>query len=305
MASYNDIYYMIMEKKSREKYRMDKFKKQYDFSPDYTKDKFGNVGTINVNGHRVSADLDIHNPTLSGTKFIPREISAVHSQGPEGIVFDKNFFKLKNKKRMDAMVNHEIGHLKMHSLQSDAKVRDPKFVSSVNLEQSINNVLNTLPAEFKQNKKQIREEVKEVLGVNGYLKSGSASEQEKKIRNACWNIAKKYAKPGVTHANPQEFEADRYAANKTSKRDVKRALREMYKRNRHDKDKKMYMNRDIAKNLGKYMGDNRVNTKRGLTNFTASQINDSKHRRCKESITMLDQRLLMILNCEMQKFISK
>ena len=67
------------------------------------------------------------------------------------------------------------------------------------------------------------------------------SDVEKQIRDDIYIIAKKYENKNNDHAKAIEFEADRYASNKTSEGDVKKALRE---RNKHKTDKN-----NIIKNI--------------------------------------------------------
>ena len=59
--------------------------------------------------------------------------------------------------------------------------------------------------------------------------------QRDKEKEEFLRVIKKQDKPG--HTNTQEFEADRYAANKTSNRDIKRAVRENYKHAKKDQEK--------------------------------------------------------------------
>lgn len=235
MSSYNELYEIIMEKKSREKYRMSKFKKQHSFIPDYNKDAFGNIGTILVDGKRVPADLDIHSKVAdTGDSIIGRQTSALISGDNQGeIILDKDTFNLKNPKRMNAMVNHEIGHLKMHSIQKDAVLRDPRFVSSANINQLLDTHVGSFIASGllqPSDRRNVKKELLKEIDVKGYLKTGTPDKQNRQIRNACWKIAQKYAKSRNLHSNPQEFEADRYAANRSGEKQLKRGLREYTKR---------------------------------------------------------------------------
>lgn len=91
------------------------------------------------------------------------------------ISVDRDFFKVKNQKRRDTILQHEIGHSRM---KDDSFTQDGKFMTS------------------------------ERHDLTKYA-------------------TKKYAKGG--HSNSDEFEADRYAANRTSEKDLKAGIRDIRK----------------------------------------------------------------------------
>lgn len=268
----------VVEKKSREKYRVDKFKKEYNFIPDYTKDKFGNIGTILVDGKRIDVDMDIHSKTANieqdgMTIPVQRQISAKTSTVPEGIILDKNVFNLKNKNRMKALLNHEIGHLKMHSTQPDSKMRDPKFVSPANInalvDQQIGQFAAFLGDMTPADKRELKLELMGQIDSKGYLKTGDMNKDVRRIRDLCWKTAQKYAKKDIYHANPQEFEADRYAANKSGSKHLKRALRDYVRRSM-----KVY-NKQDNKNVNKTM---RKEIHRGIAQLNTMHSGDYNAR---------------------------
>ena len=116
-------YNLMLEKKTREEYAVDKFKKRYKFEPDEPGSK---TGTITVNGEKHRVDID-HNKYLMGKETIdpvtgkgveyaqiPRYTSTDLTSGK--ITLGKEYFsRVKNQKRRDAVLNHEIGHKKLHS----------------------------------------------------------------------------------------------------------------------------------------------------------------------------------------------
>lgn len=125
MTDYNrlDRLVYLMEKKSREEYAVDKFKKRYDFKPESP----GNTrGVITVDGERHRIDIghnkltkkssaknintgntvgDIDEPRMTETDLVSGEIALGREY----------FSRTKNQKRRDAILKHEIGHKKLHS----------------------------------------------------------------------------------------------------------------------------------------------------------------------------------------------
>lgn len=112
-------YQIIMEKKTREEYAVDKFKKRYNFKPDKPGSK---SGTITVDGNEYDIDIDHRKSLLNRDNRVePRSTSTSLKSGK--IALDDTFFKnIKNQKRRDAILNHEIGHVRLHSAKSDIKL---------------------------------------------------------------------------------------------------------------------------------------------------------------------------------------
>lgn len=245
MASYNDIYEVIMEKKSREKYRIDKFKKEHDFIPDYSKNKFGNVGTMLVDGKRIHVDLNIHSKSSPWNNLQPRQ-TAIQGSAlfNEELALDKPFFNLKNKKRMNAILNHEIGHLKMHTTQPNAKVRDPRFVSKLNADRTIKSYAP--PIGDPGFMRGIENYWKNALRIDDYLKTGTGNKHDMELRDKAWNAANKHS-TNIEHSNPKEFEADRYSANRSGIQHLKRALREQNKKMVKNLSKPKYLSKSAHK----------------------------------------------------------
>ena len=266
MSSYNDIYEIIMEKKSREKYRIDKFKKEHEFIPDYSKNKFGNVGTILVDGKRIPVDLNIH------SKSSPWDKSRHRYTGIQGdalfneeLVLDKPVFNLKNKKRMNAVLNHEIGHLKMHTTHPNAKVRDPRFVSKLNADCTVKSRVPEIgDTGFMRG---VENYWRNALRIDDYLKTGTGNKHDMELRDRAWNIANKYS-TNANHSNPKEFEADRYSANRSGTQHLKKALREYNKKTIKELSKPKYLSKSVHKdyNIPRLSGDALTQQKKDMEN---------------------------------------
>lgn len=183
------------------------FKKRYHYD---SKEK-----TIKVCGETYKVDLDTKSPIvyvslMTGDKIpILRQTSATLQGNKEEdafIILDNKFFKIKGKKQREALLQHEIGHLKMHSLNTKSKYLDKRFITKDEVD---NHVDPKVEKQYLHNKKGTKEE----------------REERDKIREA----AKKYEDPDCYHSVAKEFEADRYAANRTSEKDLIDGLKQLYK----------------------------------------------------------------------------
>ena len=115
----------LMEKKTREEYGVDKFKKRYDFKPDAPGSKRGTI-TVDGEKHKVdidhkkltrkSARMDRKSGKIVGDEDIPRTTSTDMYSG-EIALGPEYFTRIKNQKRRDGILKHEIGHKKIHSLK--------------------------------------------------------------------------------------------------------------------------------------------------------------------------------------------
>lgn len=116
----------LVEKKTREEYAIDKFKKRYNYKPLKGQTRGRRMGTIQVDGEEYIVDLDPKNPIASnfaGGKeyFEPRITMAANDT--KKITLGRSFFdSIKNQKRRDAILNHEIGHTKFHSTRPKNKM---------------------------------------------------------------------------------------------------------------------------------------------------------------------------------------
>lgn len=221
----------INEKKTHEEYAREKFKKKYHFVPN---SPGSSEGTIKVNGEQYKVDID----------------SKVSKSKSDAIGLDKKFFNLKgshDSERRDAVLQHEIGHQKLHTVNSNGSKIDTKNRSQKMFRNTVDNsIKNSLGVDLntdaneamrrschgkslihrlsnQMSNGQAREFIyKNISNEDEFL--ANTSEEDQKRRDKDFETAKKYEKPECNHVKAEEFEADRYAANRTSKSAVKKAL---------------------------------------------------------------------------------
>lgn len=247
MAIYNkyntDIFIALNEKKTHEEYAKEKFKKKYNFVPDGLNDS---KGTIMVDGKKYNIDTEAKD-TNSGSKDY------------DGISLDKRFFKIKgfNKsERRDAILQHEIEHKKLHNIDPKSDVIDGKNKSKKFFRQKVDEIVNKScnsstntdavnlakkihgnprinGALNKMSNDQAKEFIyKNIFGEDEYLRDATIEDQERRDKD--YKNAKKYEKSSQSHIKAEEFETDRYAANRTSEGAVKKGLANYNKLSKKD-----------------------------------------------------------------------
>ena len=94
--------------KTSKKHKLDNYLKKYNYQGDKKS------GIITVDGKKIEVDRNTKSKTatLSDGDVAGRTTSADISTDKDRIILDKNFEKLKNNKRRDALLYHEIGHIK-------------------------------------------------------------------------------------------------------------------------------------------------------------------------------------------------
>lgn len=212
----------LTEMKSQEEYAKEAFKKKYKFEPSHTDP---NRGTITVDGRMYQVILDSNESTAASNQTIR---------------LGKEFWKLKNPERRDAVLQHEIGHIRLgHTNETndeyiefinnpnrfpklrDAAIefmkQDPEFESNF-----LPRIKKLIDAGYDKYQLGLRNgiylsdhkhEILKLLGAGGGIK----------------NAGKYIPKNAPRHLNPKEFEADRYAANRTSEKAMRKALAQIYR----------------------------------------------------------------------------
>ena len=215
MESYYDSYFT--EKKTKEEYSMDKFKKKYKFIPDKTKG--GNDprrGTIEVDGKRYKVDMgkdkmkirDLTGKECRIDKFVGLRFTDNTVQLPK-----EYFDRTKNQKRRHGALMHEIGHSELHN---------------INKRKIDNSDVDMIKRQIRHNMKQLQpsiseEQVKYITGlVIDELSSKITSKPTIKSidkRREMLKIIDKICKENKanTHENSSEYEADAYALSHGTK----------------------------------------------------------------------------------------
>lgn len=241
-SSLNNFNQLLLEKKTQEQYSRESFKKKYNFKPD----KPGaDTGTITKDGKTYRIDMKKDKIINYNNEKVLRNLSADSESEKSTIYLDDKFFKLKgsNKgERKDALLNHEIGHQNLHNINSNNKTVDKKNRTEKVFKTVIDNELKDKNIKYDPIIKHLYYKNK---GIDNYNKSGTSNAYEKQQRDKSLEIAKKYEKD-EPHYNAIEYEADRYAVNKTSEKSLKRGLRNYHKLSNSNKAIKQY--KKITKN---------------------------------------------------------
>lgn len=266
---------VVMEKATAEQYAMSAFKKKYKYDPVKK--------TIVVDGETYKVDLDTKSKTMQvkdqngNVETVIRSTAAEAFNSDPTIHIDKTFFKLKGSKqaeRRDALLKHEIGHIKLHDPYMKNSTMSPSIIKdliNVQVTAAINQ--GRIAAETKDTVcRQLAEEMKQ--SIENANKKYNKEMIERDITRL---IAKKYSKLNVnSHINAQEFEADRYAANRSSASAVKKGVREAYryqrKQNIKDANKiKGQMSHDVSS--GEYVNpDGRTTTMKDVNKQLDSSV---------------------------------
>jgi len=211
--------------KSSKKHKLDNYLKKYGYQGDK------NEGTIKVDGKEYKIDrknshtMDVDAGPL-GKGTVPRQTSTDSLASEPKIHLDKNFEKIKNNKRRDAILQHEIGHLKNHSLASSSNTKEGRdaVLDSMSKSQSI---VNSGTSDYK---KQFKDELEKSIPD----KSKESSTKKELARKENLEKFKKHENEGQ-HADRSEYEADAYASQHKNGEHLKRGVREYYKKANSDK----------------------------------------------------------------------
>lgn len=262
----------ITEKATSEQYRMKAFKKKYNYNP---KDK-----SIIVDGEKYYVDLDVNNPIMkikdaNGNFTTVARFTSANIMDDNGTInLDKNFFKLKNSGRRDAILKHEIGHVKSNAIKNNGKAESASI--QTNYDAYVKETFNTAKSFFKQldihmTDKEIMSIIKQQLKDAGitqstYEPTSAERKKQKVIREIRAYIEKKYTANRDAyndHTNYKEIEADRYAANHSSDSNLKKGLREYNKYNKSEKSIKRQLKASGAPSTKEVVDASRKKITRG------------------------------------------
>lgn len=216
--------HLFEEKATRLEYTMRQFKKKYHYDPQKK--------TIVVDGETYKCDLDINNPIIKvkdmngNNKFEIRRTGTSLDDPDRTIVLDKSFFEVKNNKRRDALLQHEVGHQKLHSITGNYDILVDEFAKTFKT--------------FGYSDEDASNAVIGILNERGLTREKFATKGTEEIANIRREIRKeikeKYCKNSnrFNHISPKEIEADRYSSNKTSPNQLKKGVRDYYKRCKSD-----------------------------------------------------------------------
>ena len=235
----------VLEMKTKAEYRKRSFKKRFKFRP--SKDD-PNKGTITVDGETYRVDIGnsgkVTMRTIDGDDVtFTRETGALYDGGD--IVFDMNELSKLKTKQADAVTHHEIAHIKFQGVNTDSdwnvidkdKSLSPKAVEEL-ITSSLIDIIGQEPSRRLRNSREYKQIITDLR--NRYMKKLKNNPNRDKVlqdlRNDAIRAYKKFEKGG--HTNWSEFEADRYAANKTSERDTIQGFKKSYKNFKKNEYKK-------------------------------------------------------------------
>ena len=235
MESYYDSYFT--EKKTKEEYSMEKFKKKYKFIPDKTKG--GNDprrGTIDPgNGHRVKVDFGKNKTIIindDSDDKIHRKRKLAYNPSKNTIVIDDIFFNnIKDQKRRDAILQHEVGHSELHNVFINGRTNsNNKIIEDVLSDQLKDAGLNVDDPVLKS---KIRLSAESIYRK---INSGENRIKNPDARLYIRNEARKIMKKESEHESTDEYEADSYAVSPSGLKNFKKGFRD-YNRKDNKKEK--------------------------------------------------------------------
>lgn len=269
MAIFNESYTDLMilnEKKTREEYAKRSIMKKYNFEPDKPGSSTGTITDKQGKKYRVNMNAD---QTRAHTQRYDSHID-----------IGKDLYKLKGShkgERRDAALQHEIGHQNLHNIDPDNKTTDTKNRSNKFFDTELariaknatgeninsNNIDTMRKIAHKLTVKSrtdlhdridemddpddVRDYIQDLYGKWQYfVKTGTDEEQDRRDKD--FEKAKKFSKESKSdHATAIEFEADRFAANRTSERAVKKSIGEVKKNDRKEASKHFKKRTDAYK----------------------------------------------------------
>ena len=260
LLGFNDPKYgVFMEKKTSAEYTLKKFKEKYKYDPD--------AKTITVNGVDFPVNITSKNDLICA-RVKGKPVWSVNTtsttfddKGQPTINIDSNFFKLKGTKmkgpnRQKAALQHEVGHATLHSYNPNVDTTNKHALTKEMLDAHIDDAIEEVLHDAREkgiikksdnyDNSEIARGLSDELGhklaakYKDYVDYTNQDELDKKIRLDARNAAMKYL-PNIVdynayskHTTAEEFEADRYAANKIDESSVKRATRELYKKTKKE-----------------------------------------------------------------------
>ena len=228
----------FIEKKTKEEYARERFKKKYNYVPDKTKggnDPYhGTITDDKGKKHRVDMGKSktVENSDNGQTVKQPRQTGAMIAgdKSKHGeIVVDSGYFKLKNDKRRKAIMDHELAHERLHSMQKG----DHTDVSAITKKSIRSNVRSALNLNGMDTSEKTVDEVCRAILQNNELSKYYDNEgkltDKQKLRNEIIKICEKKYNKNIPHLNTAEVEADLSSEQKNKKGDLKKGLHEYSK----------------------------------------------------------------------------
>ena len=229
--------------------KLDKYLKKYEY------DK--NKGTIVIDGETIKVNRNAKSTA----------IFTDHTDEKHELHIDKKFKNLKNNKRRDSVLNHEIAHKKLQNLYDPNVTIDHK-VNTVNsiLDNRVENGEITSQKEYDK----ASDKLVSLVNRKGFKEEKDYNDKDKK-QSKNLKIFDEYHKGG--QLNSIEFEADAYARSQKNGSYLDRAMREFSKYDKKHNEVK-YRNKkmsDIEKKRKEYLS-------KGYTKTDIKKMKDNVDR---------------------------
>lgn len=231
---------VLNEKKTREEYARRSFKKKYNYEPSKEDPNIGTITDKSGKKYKVdmrkSSTMKVHGLD-GGDLEADRQLSADLFDKDSKINVDDKFFKIKGShkgERRDAILQHELGHQNLHNVNPDnstveKKNRTPEVHKNVIKNAAKDATGIDISKDSFMVGHDTRKSINDQAGAKKYFEKTTKDKGENKERNASLDAAKKFENH-KNHQNAAEFEADRYAVNRTSEGAFKRGLRDYSKK---------------------------------------------------------------------------
>lgn len=272
---------VFLEMKTREEYHKKRFEKRYN----YQKDKNDpDSGTITVDGETYKVKK--RNPLTGDDK----NLYADPTNGD--LIIGKNLYKLKNHKRENAVLQHEIGHLKLmaqskkneHLDRSMLNKNVIKHVTDGSVHEGERELItNGLP---KEDRKELLKELELDRRRHAHeamrAKRSVKEDKEKTAARERFLTQMKKHEGSTGHLNRNEFEADQYSANRAGSAQLLRGVRELGKIGKKQYAKQVAVSRNAYR---KALDDNSYITKKqkdAYIKMHANSMNNATARFHKE-----------------------
>lgn len=233
----------LIEKKTEKEYRERQIKKRYKVKVD-PNDK--NKGTIQVDGKTYEIKLD--KPSIA-------------ADFNDGVLYLdlKQLAKIKGAKARDAIVQHEVGHLKTQSRHTPQKNRHlDRSVIDKDIHDQIAMTPDDQYAAFGRELGMHAASQDRVDKDNArkrfYRRTKGQEDKEKIELRKNFRTKMEPHNKVLTHANTNEYEADRYAANRVGAKHLKRGVRRFYKQTPYQTDTAIKNSRKLLSDANKKKG---------------------------------------------------
>lgn len=285
------------EMKSRTEYAKKKFLKKHDYDPKTNTISDGENGRIHVNDIKRKSPIEtvVRKDTPESKEITdkykqvnPLDGPRMNSRGDNHTVtLDKHFWKLKNDKRREGVLQHEYGHKFKHN--NTSVINEEQWNSEFN---QVKNQLYPNVDDKDLSDSDISKITNKVINKLGVTKTAAKinskrnvnnAERDKKYLNTYNNyISKSYVND---HVRASEVEADDHAIKHTNTKDYKKGLNEISRslNKERKRNEKVILDQLYNNLMSKYRDklnnpNTSESTKKFIRNIIKNTINNAKKK---------------------------